>query len=120
MAKLSRHRSKSSRLLLARMADRAILRFLAIPSGIFASFASPSKSPWTIVFCIVEEDRGKDKKRFLQEDDDRERERERIENEGFFFVFTTTYDTLEIGIFIERISNETSVDVRKFGDIDRA
>lgn len=49
-----------------------------------------------------------------------EKERERIENEGFFFVFTTTYDTLEIGIFIERISNETSVDVRKFGDIDRA
>lgn len=43
MAKLSGHRSKSSRLLLARMADRAILRFLAIPSGIFASFASLSK-----------------------------------------------------------------------------
>lgn len=66
------------------MADRAILRFLAIPSGIFASFASPSKSPWTIVFCIVEEDRGKDKKRFLQEDDDRERERA-YRKRGIFF-----------------------------------
>lgn len=46
------------------------------------------------------------------------------EREGsrFFFVFTTSYDTFagEIGIFTRGFRTRQAVDVRKFGDIDRA